>query len=72
MQLGCLGCIRKLAPLKDALGFDVVDKTNAIVSIASFAPKTFKVRQDVSQIKNEFNFAIYTADAIAFDPDDAV
>jgi hypothetical protein len=59
-------------PTKDASGVNIVDKTNAIVSSASFSPKTFEVRQDVSQIKNEFVFSVYTVDSTAFDPDNAV
>ena len=59
-------------PAKDANGLDVVDKTNAIVANESFAPKTFEVRQDVSQIKNEFVFSVYTVDSTAFDPDNAI
>lgn len=59
-------------PAKDTAGADIVDKTNAIVASASFNPKTFEVRQDVSQIKNEFVFNVYTIDSTAFDPDNAV
>jgi hypothetical protein len=59
-------------PAKDTAGADIVDKTNAIVASTSFSPKTFEVRQDVSQIKNEFVFNVYTVDATAFDPDNAV
>lgn len=59
-------------PAKDTAGTDIVDKTNAIVSSTSFSPKTFEVRGDVSQIKNEFIFAVYTIDSSAFDPDNAV
>jgi hypothetical protein len=59
-------------PTKDANGSEVVDKTDVLVSSDSFSPKTFEVRQDVSQIKNEFVFAVYTVDSTAFDPDNAV
>jgi hypothetical protein len=59
-------------PLKDANGLDIVDKTNALVSAISYQPKTFEVRQDVSQIKNEFIFNVYTVDATSFDPDNAI
>jgi hypothetical protein len=59
-------------PAKDTNGVDIVDKTNAIVATASFSPKTFEVRGDVSQIKNEFVFNVYTVDSTAFDPDNAV
>jgi hypothetical protein len=63
---------RTQMPATDTNGTTVVDKTNTLVPQTSFSPKTFEVRQDVSQIRNEFNFAIYTVDAIAFDPDNAV
>jgi hypothetical protein len=66
------GIHAKAKPAKDANGADIVDKTNALVSSESFSPKTFEVRQDVSQIKNEFVFNLYTVDATAFDPDNAV
>jgi hypothetical protein len=59
-------------PAKDASGNEIVDKTNVIVSATSFSPKTFEVRNDVSQIKNEFVFSVYTIDSTAFDPDNAV
>ena len=59
-------------PAKDVDGIEVVDKTNAVVSSDSFSPKTFEVRQDVSQIKHEFVFAVYTIDSTGFDPDNAI
>lgn len=63
---------RTQMPATDANGTSIVDKTNALVPQTSFSPKTFEVREDVSQIRNEFNFAIYTVDATSFDPDNAV
>lgn len=66
------GIHQNTKPAKDANGVDIVDKTNAIVSNTSFSPKTFEVRNDVSQIKNEFSFSVYTIDSTAFDPDNAV
>lgn len=66
------GIHQNCLPAKDTNGTEIVDKTNSIVSATSFSPKTFEVRQDVSQIKNEFVFNIYTVDATAFDPDNAV
>ncbi|MGL5940817.1 MAG: hypothetical protein ACRC2S_10565 [Waterburya sp.] len=63
---------RTQMPATDANGAVIVDKTDTLVPQTSFSPKTFEVRENVSQIKNEFNFAIYTADATAFDPDNAV
>jgi hypothetical protein len=57
---------------KDANGVEIVDSTNSLVSGESFAPKTFEVRQNVSQIKNEFVFSVYTVDSTAFDPDNAI
>lgn len=59
-------------PAKDVNGAEITDKTNVLVSSDSFSPKTFEVRQDVSQIKNEFVFSLYTIDSTAFDPDNAV
>lgn len=59
-------------PSLDANGIEIVDKTDVVVSQTSFSPKTFEVRQDTSQIKHEFNFAVYTIDSTAFDPDNAI
>ena len=59
-------------PVKDANGLEVVDKTNSLVATESFSPKTFEVRQDTAQIKNEFVFSVYTVDSTAFDPDNAI
>ncbi|WP_319418856.1 hypothetical protein [Pleurocapsa sp. FMAR1] len=59
-------------PVKDANGLDVVDKTNSLVASESFSPKTFEVRQETAQVKNEFVFSVYTVDSTAFDPDNAV
>jgi isocitrate/isopropylmalate dehydrogenase len=66
------GIYIKAKQAKDANGVEIVDKTNVLVSSDSFSPKTFEVRQDVSQIKNEFVFSLYTVDATTFDPDNAV
>jgi hypothetical protein len=66
------GIHQNAKPAKDASGIEIVDKTDALVSSESFSPKTFEVRQDVSQIKNEFVFSVYTVDSTAFDPDNAV
>jgi hypothetical protein len=59
-------------PTKDANGSDIVDKTDVLVSTASFSPKTFETRQDTAQIRNEFNFYVYTVDSTSFDPDNAI
>ena len=59
-------------PTLDTNGFAVEDKTMAIVAEESFSPKTFETREDVSQIKNEFVFSIYTSDNTTFDPDNVV
>lgn len=56
----------------DGNGVAIVDKTDAIVSSASFQPKTFEVRDGESQIRNEFTFLVYTTDNNTFDPDDAI
>jgi hypothetical protein len=63
---------RTQMPATDANGTAIVDKTNTLVPQTSFSPKTFEVRENTSQVKNEFNFAIYTTDATAFDPDNAI
>jgi hypothetical protein len=62
----------KAKPAKDTGGVEIIDKTNVLVSSDSFSPKTFEVRENTSQIKNEFVFAVYTTDSTAFDPDNAV
>lgn len=62
----------KTKPAVDGSGNDIIDKTNAIVSQTAFTPKTFEVREDESQIRHEFNFAVYTTDSTTFDPDNAV
>lgn len=66
------GIHAKAKPAKDVNGAEITDKTNALVSSDSFSPKTFEVRQDVSQVKHEFNFNLYTLDSTSFDPDNAV
>jgi hypothetical protein len=66
------GIHAKAKPAKDSSGIEIVDKTNVLVSTVSFSPKTFEVRQDVSQIKNEFVFSLYTVDSTSFDPDNAI
>ena len=50
----------------------IVDKTQAIVSQDNFTPKTYESRDGESQIRNNFDFAIYTADTSIFDPDNVV
>lgn len=57
---------------KDASGIEIVDKTDVLVSLESFTPKAFEVRQDTAQIKHEFNFSVYTVDSTNFDPDNAI
>lgn len=63
---------RTQAPQVDENGNTIVDKTQAIVPQVAFTTKTFEVRDDESQIKNELDFAVYTRDNVGFDPDDAV
>lgn len=63
---------RTQLPTTDANGVTVVDKTNGVVPQSSFQPKTFEVREDETQVKNEFNFAVYTVDNSTFDPDDTI
>ena len=62
----------KTKPAVDGSGNVIVDKTNATVAQESFTPKTFEVREDETQIKHEFIFAVYTTDSNTFDPDNAV
>lgn len=62
----------KTTPATDGSGNTIVDKTDATVAQTSFSPKTFEVRDDETQIKNEFIFAVYTTDSTTFDPDNAV
>lgn len=50
------GIHQNAKPAKDANGVEIVDKTDVLVSGESFSPKTFEVRQEVPQIKNEFVF----------------
>ena len=59
-------------PSTDENGLVVADKTDVLVSSDSFAPKTFEVRQDESQVKHEFIFSVYTVDSTIFDPDNAI
>ncbi len=63
---------RTQLPATDANGVATVDKTQAIVPQSSFQVKTFEVREDVSQIRTEFNFAVYSTDNTSFDPDDVI
>ncbi len=63
---------RVTLPPLDGNGSPIVDKTDAIVAVQSFTPKTFEVRDGEAQIRSDFNFYIYTQDASTFDPDDAV
>jgi len=50
----------------------IIDSEQALVASESFNPKTFEVRGEQAQVKHEFNFAIYTIDSTAFDPDNVV
>lgn len=59
-------------PATDANGIVAVDKTKAIVPQQSFQPKTFEVREDETQLKTEFGFAVYTVDNTGFDPSQTV
>ena len=56
----------------DSTGVATVDKTKAIEPQESFQPKTFEVREDVSQVRTDFNFAVYSTDTSIFDPDDVI
>ncbi len=50
----------------------IQDKTQAIVAQDNFTPKTYETRDGQSQIRNNFDFAIYTIDTSSFDPDNVV
>lgn len=63
---------RVTLPALDTSGNAIVDKTDAIVAVESFTPKTFEVRDGEAQIRTDFNFYVYTQDASTFDPDDTV
>ncbi len=57
---------------KDSNNQPIVDKTQAIVSQDNFTPKTYETRDGESQIRNNFDFAIYTIDTSSFDPDNVI
>ena len=59
-------------PATDVNGTTEVDKTKAIVPQTSFNPKTFEVREDETQLRNDFTFAVYTVDNSGFDPSQTV
>lgn len=59
-------------PVFNSEGLDVTPNTQALVSQESFQERTFEVRDDVSQIKHEFVFSIYTEDNTGFNPVKAV
>lgn len=50
----------------------IQDKTQTIVAQDNFIPKTYETRDGESQIRNNFDFAIYTIDTSVFDPDNVV
>ena len=50
----------------------IQDKTQAIVAQDNFTIKTYETRDGQSQIRNNFDFAIYTIDSSIFDPDNVV
>ena len=50
----------------------IQDKTQAIVAQDNFTIKTYETRDGQSQIRNNFDFAIYTIDTSSFDPDNVV
>ncbi len=56
----------------DANGQPIQDKTQAIVAQDNFTPKTYESRDGESQIRNNFDFAIYTVDTSSFDPDNVI
>lgn len=66
------GLHKRTEPAEDAEGNEIVDKDTSLVAAESFSPKTFEVRQEVSQVRHEFIFYVYTEDNTAFDPQDAV
>ncbi len=56
----------------DSNGQPIQDKTQAIVAQDNFTPKTYESRDGESQIRNNFDFAIYTIDTTGFDPDNVI
>ncbi len=56
----------------DSNGQPIQDKTQAIVAQDNFTPKTYESRDGESQIRNNFDFAIYTIDTTSFDPDNVI
>ncbi len=56
----------------DSNGQPIQDKTQTIVSQDNFTPKTYETRDGESQIRNNFDFAIYTIDTSTFDPDNVI
>lgn len=68
-----LGALNKTArPEQDENGLEVQDSQQAITSSESFQGRIFEVRGEVSQIKHEFVFNVYTEDTTNFDPAKAV
>lgn len=64
-----LGALHKRAqPIFDSDGLDATPNTQAVVSSESFQERIFEVRGEVSQIKHEFVFNVYTEDTTGFDP----
>lgn len=59
-------------PETDTDGNEIVDKTDGVVAQESFSPRTFEVRDDESQIRHEFNFALYTPDNTTFSANSVV
>lgn len=50
----------------------IQDETQAIVSQDNFTPKTYETRNGESQIRNNFDFSVYTIDTTGFDPDNVI
>lgn len=73
-KVACLidGIWRNSQQATDTDGNAIVNKTDAIVAIESFQPKTFETREDEVQVRNNREFAIYSQDTTSFDPDNVV
>ncbi len=73
-KVACLidGIWRNTQQAIDTDGNAIIDKTNAIVAVESFQPKTFETREDETQVRNNREFAIYSQDTTTFDPDNVI
>lgn len=55
-------------PEKDDDNFDIIDKTQAIVSDSRSLRTSIITREDEKQLQNKYTFQIYLKDSTEFDP----